>query len=86
MRKALRKLKGWEEMKVLCINDQDHQWWVIAVDHTNKFKAIKSIVTLKMKPHFRNYQINHKIVDIIVQNWEKGRSNTKNFSETTRVD
>ena len=23
-----------------CIVDQDHQWWVIAVDHTSKFKTI----------------------------------------------
>ena len=33
-------LKCWVEMNVLCIVDQDHQWWVIPVDHTSKFKVI----------------------------------------------
>ena len=28
------------EMNVLCIVDQGHQWWVIAVDHTSKFEVI----------------------------------------------
>ena len=40
MWKGWRKLKIWVEMNVLYIFDQDHQWSVIAVDHTSKFKAI----------------------------------------------
>ena len=32
------------EINVLCLVDQDHQKWVIAVDYNNKFKAIYSIV------------------------------------------
>ena len=40
MWKGWRKLKSWVEMNVLCIVDQDHQWWVIAADHTSKFKVI----------------------------------------------
>ena len=38
--KVCRKLKSWVEMNILCIADQDHQWWVIAVDHTSNFKVI----------------------------------------------
>ena len=38
-RKGWRKLKSWVEMNVLCIVDEDHQWWVIAVDHTSKFEV-----------------------------------------------
>ena len=40
MGKGWRKLKSWGEMNVLWITDQDHQWRVIAVDHTSKFKVI----------------------------------------------
>ena len=36
----VEKLGRLVEMNVLCIVDQDHQWWVIAVDHTSKFKVI----------------------------------------------
>ena len=36
----VEKLSRLVEMNVLCIADQDHQWWVIAVDHTSKFKVI----------------------------------------------
>ena len=43
--KGWRKLKSWVEMNVLCIVDKDHQWWVIAVDHTSKFKVIWLILT-----------------------------------------
>ena len=39
--------KGLEEVEklgrnenVISIVDQDHQWWVVAVDHTSKFKVI----------------------------------------------
>ena len=39
-----RKLKSWVEMNVICIVDEDHQWWVISVDHTSKFKVIQSIL------------------------------------------
>ena len=39
MWKGCRKLTNWVEMNVLCIVDQDHQWWVIAVEHTSKFQA-----------------------------------------------
>ena len=28
------------EMNVPCIVDQDHQWLIIAGDHTSKFKVI----------------------------------------------
>ena len=38
--KRWRKLKSLVEMNVLCIVEKDHQWWVIAVDHTSKFKVI----------------------------------------------
>ena len=34
------KLKSWVEMNVFCIVNQNHQWWVIAVDDTSKFKVI----------------------------------------------
>ena len=44
MWKGSKKLKRWVEMNVLCIIDEDHQWWVIVVDHTNKFKVIYSIL------------------------------------------
>ena len=36
----VEKLGSLVEMNVLCIVDQDHQWWVIAVDHTSKFEVI----------------------------------------------
>ena len=42
--KGWRKLKSWVEINVLCIIDQDHQWWLIAVDHASKFKVIYLIV------------------------------------------
>ena len=29
---------SWVEINVLWIVDQDHQWWVIAVENTNKLK------------------------------------------------
>ena len=35
-------------MNVLCIAEEDHQWKVIAVDHTSKFKVIQS----KLDPPF----------------------------------
>ena len=38
------QLKGWVEMNVLCIVDQDYQWWVISVDHTSKCKVSYSIL------------------------------------------
>ena len=31
-------------MDVLCIVDQDHQKWAIAVDHSSKFKVILSMI------------------------------------------
>ena len=36
----IEKLGRLIEMNVPCIVDQDHQWWVIAVDHTVKLKVI----------------------------------------------
>ena len=71
--KGWRKLNSWAEINVLCIVDQDHQRWVITLDHTSKFEAIYSVSspasmgkTWKMEQHLRNYQINHNFL-------EKGR-------------
>ena len=36
----VEKLGRLVDMNVLCIVDQDHQWWVIAVDHTSKSEVI----------------------------------------------
>ena len=36
----VEKLGRLVEMNILCIVDQDYQWWVIAVDHTSKFEVI----------------------------------------------
>ena len=30
--------RSWVEINVLWIIDQDHQWWVIAVENTSKLK------------------------------------------------
>ena len=35
----VEKLGRLLEMNVLCIFDQDHQWLMIAVDHTSKFEV-----------------------------------------------
>ena len=35
-------------MNVFCIVGQDYQSWVIAVDHTSKFKVISSILNLPL--------------------------------------
>ena len=71
-------------MIVLCTIDQDHQWWVIAVDHTSKFIVILSIVNLPLMvyntengaslqklPDKLATNFRKKIADIIVGNWEK---------------
>ena len=42
--KDVEKLGRLVEMNVLFNVDQDHQWWVIAVDHTSKFDIIWSIL------------------------------------------
>ena len=46
MWKGPRKLKRWVELNVLCnfIVDQDHQRWVIALDHLSKSEDICSLV------------------------------------------
>ena len=36
----VEKLGRLVEMNVLCIVDQNHLWWVIAVDHNSKFEFI----------------------------------------------
>ena len=40
VQRAGESQEKWVEINVLCTVDQDHQWWVIAVDHTSKFKAM----------------------------------------------
>ena len=76
-----RKLKSWVEMNALCIVDEGHQWWVIAVDHTSKFKVILSILNLPLMVYNtengawlqkfpdKSQISGKKIVDIIVGNW-----------------
>ena len=46
MWKDPRKLKRWVELNVLCnfIVDQDHQKWVIVLDHLSKSEDIYSLV------------------------------------------
>ena len=39
----VEKLGRVVEMNVLCISDQDHQWFEIAVDHASKFEVIFDI-------------------------------------------
>ena len=92
MWKGWGELKSWVEINVLCIVDQDHQWWVIAVDHTSKsFSRYYThplwFITLEMDPHFINYQINHKFQKkdwILLSEIEKKES--EHVSETIRVD
>ena len=55
----VEKLGRVVKMNVLCIIDQYHQWWVIAVDHNSKFEVIQSILNptlmvLELGPYFSN--------------------------------
>ena len=36
----LEELEKLDRNELICIVDQDHQWWVIVVHHTKNFKAI----------------------------------------------
>ena len=40
----VEKLGGLVEMNALSIVDQNHLWWVLAVDHTSKFEVIYPIL------------------------------------------
>ena len=70
-------------MNVLCIVDLDYLWWVIAVDHANKFKVIQPILIVPLMAYDtlngaslqklpdKSQISGKKIVGIIAGNWEK---------------
>ena len=56
MWKGCRKLKSWVQVNVLCIVEQDHKWWVIAVDHTSRRITRAGREGRSPLPFFKNWK------------------------------
>ena len=75
-------------MNLLCIVDEDHQWWVIAVDHTSKSEVAQPILNPSLMAYntengasFRNCQVNHKFYekDIGYYRWKLWKKKVKHW-------